>query len=200
MLAVAAFISVSSNLGYLLPAIIGLESMGVPSPGETALVLAAVLASEGKLNIWLVIPIAAASAIIGDNLGYFLGRHLGRDVLIAAGPFRERRRRLMEIGDRYFAKHGAKTIFIGRWIALIRFAVAWLSGINEVPFRVFFVWNALGAISWATTYGLVGYFGGNAVAKVLERVGVVAAVALVALAVGAWIFFKHRERRTERAG
>jgi membrane-associated protein len=163
-------------------------------------VLASVLASEGKLHIWLVIPIAIASAILGDNLGYFLGRHLGRDVLIAAGPFRERRRHLMDIGDRYFAKHGPKTIFIGRWVALIRFAVAWLSGINEVPFRIFFVWNALGAITWATTYGLVGYFGGTAVTSVIESVGVVAAIAIgVAIVVG-WIYYKVRERRAERAG
>ena len=76
MLALAAIISISSRLGYLLPAIIGLESMGVPSPGETALVLAAVLASQGKLEIWLVILIGVASAIIGDNLGYLLGRKL----------------------------------------------------------------------------------------------------------------------------
>ncbi len=81
-----AIISVSSSLGYLLPAIIGLESMGVPSPGETALVLAAVLASQGKLQIWLVILIGVSSAIIGDNLGYWLGRRFGRDVLEAPGP------------------------------------------------------------------------------------------------------------------
>src|ERR1700722_10790349 len=116
MLVLGAIISVGSGLGYALPAIIGLESMGIPSPGETALVLAAVLASQGKLNIWLVIVIGVASAIAGDNAGYVLGRHLGRDVLIAAGPFRQRRRQLIDLGDRYFAKHGAKTIFIGRWL------------------------------------------------------------------------------------
>ena len=65
----------------LLPAIIGLESMGVPSPGETALVAAAVLASQGHLKIWLVILIGACSAIVGDNIGYLLGRKLGREVL-----------------------------------------------------------------------------------------------------------------------
>ena len=81
MLGIAAIIGVSSGLGYLLPAIIGLESMGVPSPGETALVLAAVLASQGKLDIGLVILIGVASAILGDNIGYLLGRKLGRDVL-----------------------------------------------------------------------------------------------------------------------
>ena len=75
-----AIINVSGKLGYLLPALIGLESMGVPSPGETALVLAAVLASQGKLQIWLVILIGVTSAIIGDNLGYFLGRRFGREL------------------------------------------------------------------------------------------------------------------------
>jgi membrane protein DedA with SNARE-associated domain len=198
MLALAAIVSVSSSLGYLLPAIIGLESMGVPSPGETALVLAAVLASQGKLNIWLVIVIGVTSAIAGDNAGYALGRHLGRDVLIAAGPFRQRRRQLIDLGDRYFAKHGAKTIFIGRWLALIRFAVAWLAGINEVPLRVFFTWNALGAISWGVTYGLLGYYGGTAVTSVIESIGLIAAIAIAVALVGGWIYVRIRRRAAER--
>ena len=138
MLQIAAIFSVSSGLGYLLPAIIGLESMGVPSPGETALVAAAVLASQGHLNIWLVIVIGAASAILGDNIGYLLGRKLGREVLVSRGPFHDQRARVIEIGDRYFKRHGAKTVFIGRWIALIRFATAWLAGINHMPLRTFF--------------------------------------------------------------
>lgn len=198
MLTLAAIISLSSGLGYALPAIIGLESMGVPSPGETALVLAAVLASQGKLNIWLVILIAIASAIIGDNLGYFLGRRLGRDVLEAPGPFHRRRVMMISVGDRYFARHGAKTVFIGRWIALIRFATAWLAGINEMHFPTFFMWNALGAITWALTYGLLGYFGGSAVIHVLERVGIGAAIALGVLIVAGVVLMKLRERRLER--
>src|SRR5471030_368534 len=95
----AAIFGISSQLGYLLPAIIGLESMGVPSPGETALVLAAVLASQGKLQISLVILIGVTSAIVGDNLGYLLGRRLGRDVLEANGPFHEHRLELIATGD-----------------------------------------------------------------------------------------------------
>ncbi len=200
MLALGAIISVSSGLGYLLPAIIGLESMGVPSPGETALVAAAVLASQGTLNIWLVILIGACSAIVGDNIGYLLGRNLGRDVLERRGPFHEHRKRVIEAGDRYFNGHGAKTVFIGRWIALIRFATAWLAGINHMPFRVFFPWNAFGGITWAITYGLVGYFGGNAVAHVFERVGIIAAIVLAILLVGALIWWRAREFRRLRAG
>jgi membrane protein DedA with SNARE-associated domain len=199
MLATAAIISASSGLGYVLPMLIGLESLGVPSPGETALVLAAVLASQGKLNIVLVIAIAAASAIIGDNIGYLLGRRFGREVLEARGPFHERRARVIAIGDRYFEKHGAKTVFIGRWIALIRFATAWLAGINAMPLPTFFAWNAIGGITWAVTYGVAGYYGGNAVTSVMASVGVVAAGVLVVGVVVGFGYVKLRERRAERA-
>lgn len=199
MLGLAAIISVSSSLGYALPAIIGLESMGVPSPGETALVLAAVLASQGKLQIWLVIVIAAASAIVGDNTGFLLGRRFGREVLEAPGPFRRRRVALIRIGDDFFEKHGPKAVFFARWIALVRFAAAWLAGINGMRFRQFFFWNALGGISWAITYGLVGYFAGSAAADAISTFGVYAFAALGVLLIG-YLYFKLRERREDRDG
>jgi membrane-associated protein len=195
MLVVGAIIGISSSLGYLLPAIIGLESMGVPSPGETALVLAAVLASQGKLNIELVILIGVASAIVGDNLGYFLGRKLGRDVLAGPGPFRHRRVELISAGDRFFTRHGPKAVFLARWIALVRFAAAWLAGINHMRFRQFFFWNALGGITWGITYGLVGYFLGTAAANLITEFGVFAVIALVLLVVGFLVFSQVRERR-----
>ncbi len=195
MLALTAIISLSSGLGYLLPAVIGLESMGVPSPGETALVLAAVLASQGKLNIILVIVIAIASAIAGDNIGYMLGRWVGREVLEAPGPFQNRRVKALRVGDTFFDRYGGKAVFVGRWIALVRVATAWLAGIDEMPFPRFFVWNALGAVTWATAYGLIGYFGGNAAAHVLEQIGVGAAVALGALVVIGGVVWKFREHR-----
>jgi membrane protein DedA with SNARE-associated domain len=198
MLAFGAFIHVSDSLGYALPALIGLESMGVPSPGETALVLAAVLASQGKLNIALVIAIAAASAILGDNIGYLIGRLVGREVLTAKGPFHERRKRLMAIGDGYFERYGTRTVFVGRWIALIRFAVAWLAGINEMPFHVFFLWNALGGITWATAFGLAGYYGGSAFVNVLEKVGVIAAVVLVVVLIALFFAKRYRDHKLER--
>ena len=195
LLQIAAIFSVSSGLGYALPAIIGLESMGVPSPGETALVAAAVLAGQGHLKIWLVILIGAASAIVGDNVGFLLGRKLGRDVLVSRGPFHSQRARVIEVGDRYFKRHGAKTVFIGRWIAWIRFATAWLAGINGMQFRTFFAWNAFGGITWAVTYGLLGYYGGQAVINVIERVGIIAAIVLAVALVGGFVVVKARERR-----
>jgi membrane protein DedA with SNARE-associated domain len=200
MLQLAAIFAVSSSLGYLLPAIIGLESMGIPSPGETALILAAVLASQGKLQIELVILIAAASAIVGDNIGYFLGRKVGREVLSAPGPFHRRRTMLIGVGDRFFERHGSKAVFFGRWVAIVRIAAAWLAGINHMKFSHFFFWNALGGITWATTFGLVGYFGGHAAADLITRFGVIAAIVLgVALVVGVGAVKLHERRSAHRA-
>jgi len=196
----AAILGVSSSLGYLLPAIIGLESMGIPSPGETALVLAAVLASQGQLNIFLVILIGVASAIIGDNLGFLLGRRYGRDVLAARGPLYEHRLRAISAGDRFFARHGAKAVFFGRWIALVRFATAWLAGINGMRFRTFFFWNALGGITWGVTYGLVGYYGGKAAASVLSTAGIIGAVMLFVVLPGGYALVRWRRRVVERRG
>jgi membrane protein DedA with SNARE-associated domain len=194
-----AIISVSSKLGYLLPAIIGLESMGIPSPGETALVAAAVLASQGKLQISLVILIGCASAIVGDNIGYWLGRKVGREVLERPGPFYKRRMTLIRVGDEFFEKHGGKTVFLARWIALIRVAAAWLAGINEMKFSHFFVWNALGGITWGVTFGLVGYYAGQAGKKVLAQAGIVGAIVLGVMIVGGLLWLRVRERRAEQA-
>jgi membrane protein DedA with SNARE-associated domain len=199
MAALAALISISNGLGYALPAIVGLESMGVPSPGETALIAAAVLASEHKLNIVLVIVIACASAIVGDNIGYFLGRRLGREVLEAPGPFQKRRKRVLAAGQRFFAKHGSKAVFLGRWVALVRIAAAWLAGIEHMKFTHFFIWNALGGITWATTVGLVGYFGGKAAADAIGKFGIYAGIALGVVIVAWLVFSRVREHRAAHA-
>jgi membrane protein DedA with SNARE-associated domain len=199
VISLAAIISVSSKLGYVLPAIIGLESMGVPSPGETALVAAAVLASQGKLHIWLVILIGVSSAIIGDNIGYLLGRRIGRDVLEARGPLHKHRRRAIAAGDRFFQRHGPKAVFLARWIALVRFAAAWLAGINRMPLKLFFFWNALGGITWGITYGLVGYYGGHAATHVLATMGIIGAVILGVMLIAFLVFVRLRERRAADA-
>lgn len=194
-MSLAALFGISSSLGYALPAVIGLESMGVPSPGETALILAAILASQGKLQIELVLLIAIASAILGDNIGYWIGRKVGREVLGARGPLHAWRKRALEQGDRFFQKHGSKAVFLGRWVALVRVAAAWLAGINKMPFREFFVWNALGGITWALTVGLVAYALGNAAAKAIDTAGVYAAIA-IGVAVVVFIAVRIiRERR-----
>jgi membrane-associated protein len=197
MLSMSSIISISGGLGYLLPGMIGLESMGIPSPGETALVLGGVLAGQGRLNIWIVITIAIASAIAGDNVGYWLGRRFGRAAIVAPGPFRRRRSGLLAEGDAYFARHGGKTVFIGRWVAVIRVATAWLAGINRMRFRTFLTWNALGAVSWGLTYALAGYLGGAAASAAIGNLAVGAALALGVASTGVVILIKVRRRRLQ---
>jgi membrane protein DedA with SNARE-associated domain len=145
-----------------------------------------------------VILIACASAIIGDNIGYVLGRKFGRDVLTARGPFHQRRSMLIDLGDRFFHRHGSKAVFLGRWVALVRIAAAWLAGINHMKFSTFFFWNALGGITWAVAFGLAGYFGGNAAAHLIEQFGIYAAIALGVVIVVALVAIKVRERRELR--
>jgi len=198
LIALAAIIGVSSKLGYLLPAVIGLESMGIPSPGETGLVLAAVLASQGKLQLWLVLVIAVASAILGDNIAYLIGRRVGREVLERPGPAHARRMRLLAAGDRFFDRHGDKAVFLGRWVALLRVVVAWMAGITEMRFRDFFLWNALGGLTWAVTVGLVAYFAGHAAADAIGRYGLLAAIALGVTLVASLLAVRVYERRIER--
>jgi membrane protein DedA with SNARE-associated domain/uncharacterized membrane protein YbhN (UPF0104 family) len=173
------------GVGYVaVPAAVGLETVGLPVPGETTLVAAAVLAAQGRLELPLVIALAAAGAIAGDNAGYLLGRRFGRRVLLAPGPFARRRRHLVEAGDRFFAAHGAAAVFLGRWVAVGRMAAAWLAGADRMPWRRFAVWNAAGGVAWATSVGLAAYALGSAGARWLAVAGTVAAIVTVARLTG----------------
>jgi membrane protein DedA with SNARE-associated domain/uncharacterized membrane protein YbhN (UPF0104 family) len=158
--------------------------MGVPIPAETTLVAAAVLAAEGQLNIALVIVLASVAAIAGDNVGYLLGRRLGRRVLLAPGPLAGWRRRVVESGDRFFAAHGPAAVFLGRWVAVGRIAAAWLAGADRMPWRRFAIWNAAGGVAWATSVGLVAYALGSAGARWLAIAGTVAVIVTLAQLTG----------------
>jgi uncharacterized protein (TIRG00374 family) len=175
----------AGDIGYVaVPAAVALESMGVPLPAETTLVAAAVLAANGRMDIAVVIALAAAAAVAGDNAGYLLGRQLGRRALLAGGPLARSRRRLLEAGDRFFTTHGASAVFLGRWVAVGRVATAWLAGADRMPWRRFLIWNALGGVAWATTVGLTAYALGSAGARWLAIAGAVAAIATLARLAG----------------
>jgi undecaprenyl-diphosphatase len=176
----------------LLGALVAAESTGVPLPGEAALIAAGWLAHRGRLDIAAVIAVAAGAAILGDNLGYVIGRQGGRRLLEAPGPFQRRRREVIAQGEPFFARHGAKAVFLGRWAAGLRIAAAWLAGISRMRWPVFLLWNALGGIAWATSIGLAAYLLGPAVERVVRTVGL-AGVALVALA-GLALFLVRRVR------
>src|ERR1700674_5533748 len=162
----ASILSVAHNLGYpALVLLVMLESSGVPLPGETALITAAVLASQHRLQIALVIALAAAAAIVGDNVGYLIGRKGGRWLLLRPGPFSHHRARVLRLGEPFFARHGSKAVFLGRWILGLRTWAAWLAGAGHMPWHSFALWNAAGGISWAITIGLIAYYAGQSTTR-----------------------------------
>ncbi|HEX3149791.1 MAG TPA: DedA family protein [Gemmataceae bacterium] len=168
-----------------------LENAGIPLPGETALLIAGYLSCEsGKhvLHLWLVIPIAFLGAVIGDNLGFLLGRKLARPRLAAGKRFLFLTPERFLKAEVYFAKYGAATVFFGRWVALLRIAAGPAAGAAGMPWPRFLVANAAGAALWATAIGIIGYLAGpawEALQRWLGR-GAWALAGAVVLAFVAW--------------
>jgi membrane protein DedA with SNARE-associated domain len=162
-------------------------------PGETALIAAGVLAHNGEFKIGLAILVAALGAIAGDNLGYLIGRTGGRRLLERPGFLEQHRRAILTRGEPFFAKHGPKAVFLGRWVTGLRIAAAWLAGINRMPWPVFLFWNALGGIAWATSVGLLAYALGPTAEKLFRYVGLVG-VGAVALALALFVVWRQRRR------
>lgn len=169
-------VSVPSHIGYAaLAGIVFAESAGVPVPGETALVAAGLLAGSGHLSLPVVIVVAAVAAMLGDNLGYLLGRRGGRKMLMRDGRFAHHRRRAVETGDRFFGRYGAKTVFFGRWVSGVRIVAAVMAGASLMPWRTFLAYNALGALAWSATVAGIAAFVGPIGAAVIYGAGIAAA-------------------------
>ena len=188
----AAIIDLPANVGYAAVfALIAVETMGIPVPGETALIGAALLAHDGQLDIVWLVALAAAAAIIGDNVGFAIGRKGGRKLFARPGPFHHHRMKVLEHGEPFFARHGPKAVFLGRWVSGLRIASAWLAGMNKMDWPTFLFWNALGGIAWAVSIGLGVYFLGHVAEQVISTAGPAAAVAGV-LALVAFLVWRHR--------
>src|SRR5438874_6747668 len=161
-----------------------LESFGIPLPGETALVTFGVLASRGNYGIEWVIVVTAAAAIIGDNLGYWLiGRLGGRALFERWGWLRRYAERVLPTVEGIMERHGGKTVFFGRFIAILRFTAAWVAGLGRMRWWRFLFWNAFGGIVWATTVGLVAYYGGKTAAGAIAHYGIYAALGMAVIVV-----------------
>jgi membrane protein DedA with SNARE-associated domain len=182
----------------LLFAVIAAESAGVPLPGETALIAASILAVQGHYSIVSVIAVAASAAIVGDNVGYWIGRTGGRAVLERWGPIRRYAERALPPGERFFKKHGGKTVFIGRFVAVLRVTAAWLAGITHMSWWRFFLWNASGGIVWATGVSLLAYYFGKAAADAVQTYGIYALIAIVVVAAIAFLGMRLFKKRVER--
>ncbi|HEY3543867.1 MAG TPA: DedA family protein [Gaiellaceae bacterium] len=182
----------------LLFLVVMLESFGIPLPGETALVLFGVLASEGNYSVIAVIAIAAAAAIVGDNLGYWLiGRYGGRALFQKNRWLKRWSDTVVPRTERLMKKRGGIVVFLGRFIAILRFTAAWVAGLGKMPWWRFLFWNAAGGIVWATAVALVAYYGGKAAADAIQRYGVFAAAGVAALVVIGWLALHFGKRRLE---
>jgi membrane protein DedA with SNARE-associated domain len=181
----------------LLFVVIMLESFGIPLPGETALIAFGVLASQGHYSAASVIAVAAAAAIIGDNLGYWIiGRWLGRK-LLKHRWFIRHADRFLPRAERIMERHGGKTVFFGRFVAILRFTAAWVAGLGRMKWWRFLFWNAAGGIVWATGVGLIAFYGGKAAADAITRYGALGAAGIVILLLVGWFVVHRATKRIE---
>jgi membrane protein DedA with SNARE-associated domain len=181
----------------LLFAAVAVESAGIPVPGETALITAAILATpkHHHYSIVSVILVAAAGAIVGDNVGYWIGREGGRALLERWGPLKRYADRALPPAERFFEKHGAKAVFFGRFIAFLRVTAAWLAGISHMTWWRFLLWNAAGGILWATAVSLLAYEFGKAAADAVSRYGFYAVAVIVVLGVAGYFGIRFWKKR-----
>jgi membrane protein DedA with SNARE-associated domain len=189
---------VLATYGYFaVLAVVGMESLGVPIPGETALVAGAILAGEGKLNIYGVIAAAAAGATIGGLCGYWIGREFGFPLVYRFGRYIRLDERRLKVGQYLFLRHGGKIVFFGRFVAILRAFASFLAGVNRYNWERFFLFNAAGAIVWASIFGAGGDLLGHAFEHYARPVGIAALIAAVIGGVFATRFMRHHERALE---
>ncbi len=194
-----------SAYGYgAVGGIVALESMGLPLPGETVLVIAALYAgTHPDLSIWGVVAFAATGAILGDNVGYWLGREFGYPLLTRYGRYIGVSDARIKLGLYLFQRHGAKVVFFGRFIPVLRILAAFLAGVNRMEWPRFLIANAAGGILWAGIMGFAAYTFGKILLKVTEpaaiALGLMGLVAVIAFALYLRAHEAELEAEAERA-
>ena len=190
------------HYGYgLVFVIIGLEAMGLPLPGESLIIAAAVYcATTGKLHIAGVIAAAIAGAIMGDNFGYLIGRWAGFPLLRRYGRHVGLNDRRLTLGRYLFRTQGGKMVFVGRFLAILRTFVALLAGANQMEWKGFLLWNAVGGFAWATLYGVGAYLLGNAVSRLEGPVGIaLGIIAAIAVIIAVFLLRRNEARLEDKA-
>ena len=174
------------------------ESMGLPLPGETMLLLAAISAGiTHQLSIALVIGAAAAGALLGDNIGYLVGRLGGERLLRRFGQVAPAQNKRLAVARLLFRRHGGKVVFFGRFVAVLRIFAAFLAGATAMPWRRFVLANAAGGVIWATIMGLIGYGLGASIQGPLGYVSL--ALAALVMAVGVVTLRRNEQRWAQEA-
>jgi membrane protein DedA with SNARE-associated domain len=189
--------SLVAQYGYLAVfAIIGIESFGIPLPGETTLITAAIYAgATHQLNIFGVILAAIAGAILGDNLGYLIGHQGGYRLLVRYGRYIRFNEPRIKLARYLFMRFGGQVVFFGRFVAVLRAYAAFLAGTSRMRWRTFLLFNAAGGIVWASVYGTAAYFLGASIERISGPLGIVFAVAGGAAILAGVVFVRREEAR-----
>jgi len=178
--------------------VVFLEVAGLPFiPGETALIAAAALASQGHGSIAAIIALAFAAAVLGAVFAYVIGHRWGRELLSRWPWFERVSRKGVDRSQEFFDSHGSKAVFLGRFVPVVRSTLGWMAGVARMSPARFLLWNVLGAAAWSTLIGLLAYYLGAAVIKAAERdVGIgIAAIAGIVLLVAGHHWWRRRHER-----
>lgn len=186
---------------YAVFALIALESIGIPLPGETALIAASVYAgSTHRLNIFAIVAVATAAAIIGDNIGYWLGRRGGGAFVARYGRVVRLDSKKMKVGRYVFARRGFVVVFFGRFISILRTYAAFLAGLSRMPLGRFALANAAGGLVWAVGYAAAAYGLGSAASSLGSTATLVGLGITTTLTVlGVFVLRKRMHRLEQRA-
>lgn len=189
--------------GYLAVAgMIGVESFGVPAPGQTIMVAAAIYAGAGRLNIVAVGAIAFVAAVMGDNIGYWIGVRGGRKLVHRFGRYVFLTPERLERAERFFARRGNRIVLVARFIDGIRQFNGVIAGITAMPWRTFLLYNAIGAFLWVGWWTTIAYLLGTHLVAIFDHVHKykwwAIAVAVVAIGTYAWLHIRHIRRRRAR--
>ena len=184
-----------ATYGYgIVFAIVAAESMGIPVPGETTLSLAAIYAgATQRLNIAGIIAAAALGAIIGDNVGFILGRVGGYRLLRRYGHYVRVNEHRVKIGRYLFDRHGGKVVFLGRFVSIVRTYVAFLAGTLKMPWSRFLFFNAVGGIVWAVAFGLGFYYFGSVLQALQTPIDIVIGAVALGVIVSVLVLLRRKE-------
>jgi membrane-associated protein len=169
--------------------------VGFVLPGESAAVLGGVAASRGHVPVWAVALVVVVSAIVGDTVGYEVGKHFGPRLLRL--KILDKRRAKLEQAQDFLARRGGVAVLLGRWTAFFRAVMPALAGSARMPYPRFLAFNATGGLLWGIAVVAIGYLAGNSYAKVEQTFGRTAGVVVVALLVVGFVVWRVREHRKE---
>jgi membrane protein DedA with SNARE-associated domain len=189
--------------GYLAVAgVIGVESFGVPAPGQAIMVAAAIYAGAGRMNVYAVAAIAFVAAVLGDNIGYWIGVRGGRRVVHRFGKYIFLTPARLDRAEKFFARRGNRIVVVARFVDGLRQLNGVIAGITAMPWRAFLIYNAIGAALWVGWWTTVSYLLGTHLVEIIDHVREykwwAIAVAVVALATYAWLHMRHIRRRRAR--